>query len=220
MKRTPFTTADGSTTLAVEGWNEHYHSTHGALQESQYVYIKNGLELFKNRPISILEIGFGTGLNALLTYLAHDLLQLSVTYYTIEGFPISLEEAKLMNYTDLLQVPHLQSTFEHLHSLPAGEIHTLSENFLFRKEIQLFETISFVDSFDLIYFDAFGARVQPELWTENIFFRMFRALKKNGKLVTYASNGNARRAMLQVGFLVEKLQGPKGKREMIRATKV
>ena len=211
-------TSDGSTSLYIPQLDETYHSVHGALQETQHVFIKNGLQLFDHQSVSILEIGFGTGLNALVTYKEHNALQLNIRYETVEAYPISWEEASQMNFSEVLS-PTLSPIFEQMHCCSWDETVALSPTFSFKKRLQRFETINDVDSFDLIYFDAFGARVQPELWTMPLFEKMYQALREGGILVTYASKGSARRAMQEVGFQVEKLPGAMGKREMVRAYK-
>ena len=211
-------TSDGSTSLYIPQLDETYHSVHGALQETQHVFIKNGLQLFEHQSISILEIGFGTGLNALVTYKEHKVLQLNIHYETVEAYPISWNEASQMNFSEVLS-PTLSPIFEQMHCCPWDETVALSPTFSFKKRLQRFETINDVDSFDLIYFDAFGAQVQPELWQEAIFQRMYTALKQGGYLVTYAAKGSVRRAMQACGFTVERLPGPLMKREMLRAHK-
>ena len=211
-------TSDGSTSLYIPQLDETYHSVHGALQETQHVFIKNGLQLFEHQSISILEIGFGTGLNALVTYKEHKVLQLNIHYETVEAYPISWEEASQMNFSEVLS-PTLSPIFEQMHCCPWDKTIALSPTFSFKKRLQRFETISDVDSFDLIYFDAFGAQVQPELWQEAIFQQMYAALKQGGYLVTYAAKGSVRRAMQACGFTVERLPGSPMKREMLRAHK-
>ena len=219
MKHELIQTSDGSTSLYIADLQETYHSKHGALQETLHVFIQNGLQLFRQQAVSILEIGFGTGLNALVTYLKHTDLNLSIHYETVEAYPLSWEEASLMNFPSVLNAPALSPIFEQMHTCAWDEPIALSPTFSFKKRLQRFEEIDDLTSFDLIYFDAFGARVQPELWTSFIFDKMYKSLIKNGILVTYASKGSARRAMLEVGFLVEKLPGAMGKREMLRALK-
>ena len=211
-------TSDGSTSLYIPQLDETYHSVHGALQETQHVFIKNGLQLFDHQSISILEIGFGTGLNALVTYKEHKALQLNIRYETVEAYPISWEEASQMNFSEVLS-PTLFPIFEQMHCCPWDETVALFPTFSFKKRLQRFETINDVNSFDLIYFDAFGAQVQPELWREAIFQQMYTALKQGGYLVTYAAKGSVRRAMQACGFTVERLPGPPMKREMLRAHK-
>ena len=219
LKRAILHTHDGSTTIHIEEWDECYHSKFGAIQEAQHVFIKNGLSLFKDQSISILEIGFGTGLNALITFLESKKLGLQVDYVGIEAYPISQTEIKEMNYVSELKAESDEAVFETMHSCLWEEKINLKIDFNLTKKKQFFHEIEYLEQFDLIYFDAFGYRVQPELWTFEIFKLMFKALKKNGVLVTYAARSIIKKNMQEAGFTVEKLQGPPGKREMFRATK-
>ncbi|MDO4230318.1 MAG: tRNA (5-methylaminomethyl-2-thiouridine)(34)-methyltransferase MnmD [Capnocytophaga sp.] len=219
MKREIIKTSDGSTTLQITEWNECYHSKHGAIQEALHVFIKNGLYLFDNQNVSILEIGFGTGLNTLITFIEHSKLGLKVHYQTVEAYPLLWEEVQQMNYCKELKMNNLNSIFEKIHLSNWNENIQLSDTFILTKRQQFFEQIDDENQFDLIYFDAFGARVQPELWEENIFQKMYKSLNFNGYLVTYSAKGSVQRAMKTCGFQVEKLQGPPGKREMLRAKK-
>ncbi|MDL5511616.1 tRNA (5-methylaminomethyl-2-thiouridine)(34)-methyltransferase MnmD [Arenibacter sp. M-2] len=220
MKRKIITTADGSKTIQIEDWNEQYHSVHGAVQEAYHVFIKNGLSLFHDRQLSIMEIGFGTGLNALITLLESEKQGLEVAYTGVEAYPVLPEELEQLEYTGALDAVYLEQHFFKMHQTSWEEAHSMSANFSLLKRQIDFRQISDIDLFDLIYFDAFGARVQPELWTEEVFAIMYRALKQNGVLVTYSAKGSVRRAMQAVGFVVERLPGPPGKREMLRALKV
>ncbi len=219
MKRKIITTADGSKTIHIEDWNEQYHSKHGAIQEAYHVFIKNGLHLFENQNVSILEIGFGTGLNAIITYLEAAKKKLNVDYVGVEGYPVSIEELSHLNYVDQLDEKELKGVFEKMHASNWGDMISISEIFSLQKQQKDFQEISDEEVFDLIYFDAFGARVQPELWTVCVFEKMYNALKKDSYLVTYSAKGSVRRAMQEVGFSVERLPGPPGKREMLRAKK-
>ncbi|MCM5663973.1 tRNA (5-methylaminomethyl-2-thiouridine)(34)-methyltransferase MnmD [Galbibacter mesophilus] len=223
MKRKIIKTSDGSTTIFLEDWNEHYHSKHGAIQEAYHVFIKSGLHPFieKHNPerIAVLEIGFGTGLNAFITYLEAKRLSKFINYEGVEAYPVEKEEVKLLNYVEELDAKQYQSDFDRMHESSWDEFCDISNHFRLKKRKQLFHEINDENSFDIIYFDAFGARVQPELWEVDIFRKMYAALKNNGLLVTYAAKGSVRRAMLEVGFSVEKLPGPPGKREMLRAVK-
>jgi len=220
LKREIIITGDGSTTIHLPDWNEQYHSTHGAIQEAYHVFINNGLECFNNNHnISILEIGFGTGLNCFITFLEAKINNLNIDYTGIEAYPVVHKEIEELNYIRELKADAKQHIFDKMHSLSWNEKHQISTNFSLIKKEQYFEDINGINVFDLIYFDAFGARVQPELWTENIFNIMYRALKKNGILVTYSAKGSVRRAMQAVGFKVERLPGPPGKREMLRGRK-
>lgn len=219
MKREIIRTADGSTTIRLADWDEHYHSKHGAIQEAQHVFIKNGLALFSNRELSVLEIGFGTGLNALITFLEASKLGLTINYVGVEAYPVFPEEVALMNYVEELQAKEYNAVFKRMHQSDWQIAVPLREDFTLTKRQQFFDTIDDLAAYDLIYFDAFGYRVQPELWSTEIFRKMYNALKPNGILVTYAARGVVKRSMMEVGFTVEKLAGPPGKREMFRATK-
>ena len=219
MKRKIITTGDGSKTIQIEDWNEQYHSIHGAVQEAYHVFISHGLSLFKNTDVSILEIGFGTGLNALITLIESKKLHLTINYTGVEAYPISIEELHGLNYIQQLAADDYADSFAQMHGAAWEERIEITQDFSLTKQQKDFKAIEDEKTFDLIYYDAFGARVQPELWTETIFRKMFLALKDNGVLVTYSAKGSVRRAMQAVGFLVERLPGPPGKREMLRATK-
>lgn len=225
MKREIITTNDGSKTIQLPEWNEQYHSIHGAVQEAQHVFLKKGLFHYleqnrtSNTPVHILEIGFGTGLNAFLTLLETTKRQFAIHYTGIEAFPVTYEEAQAMEYPSHIGVKEEASLFDQLHTSKWEEKTTITSQFELTKRKQTFETITDEATYNLIYFDAFGARVQPELWTATIFEKMHNALKNKGILVTYAAKGSVRRAMQAVGFSVERLPGPPGKREMLRATK-
>lgn len=220
MKRKIITTGDGSTTIQIEDWDEQYHSKHGAVQEAYHVFIKNGLSFFSNQKLAILEIGFGTGLNAFITFLESSKANLTINYYGVEAFPVSTEELKQLNYIETLNAETFEKEFRLMHECDWEVFNSISKNFHLKKQQKQFKHINDEDLFNLIYFDAFGARVQPELWTAEIFQKMYSALKPNGILVTYAAKGSVRRAMQAVGFSVERLPGPPGKREMLRATKL
>jgi len=219
MKREIIITSDGSTTIYLPEWNEQYHSKHGAIQEAYHVFIKAGFEQIKKDKIDVLEIGFGTGLNCFITILEVQKNNKKVNYVGVEAYPVLQDEIKKLNYVSVLKAIQYQPIFDKLHAVSLGEKHKILPNFSLTKEQKLFKEIDAVNQFDLIYFDAFGARVQPELWTEDIFKKMFIALKNNGILVTYTAKGSVRRAMQFVGFTVERLPGPPGKREMLRAIK-
>lgn len=219
MKREIIITDDGSTTIRIPDWNENYHSTHGAIQEAKHVFIKNGLDLLQNqKSISILEIGFGTGLNAFITFL-ETLDKEKVNYVGVEAYPISTEEIAQMNYVSELQATQYQVIFDKMHSCDWESQQNITNNFILTKRRQFFQDIDDKEQYDLIYFDAFGFPLQPELWSEVIFKKMFDALLPNGVLVTYACRTSIKNAMLSVGFSIEKLPGAPGKREMLRAIK-
>ena len=219
MKREIIITEDGSTTIRIPEWNENYHSTHGAIQEAKHVFIKNGLDLFQDqKKISILEIGFGTGLNSFITFLETKQKE-QVNYVGVEAYPVVAEEVKQMNYASELNALKDQSIFELMHTCDWEIEKSLTSNFNLTKRKQFFQDITDENCYNLLYFDAFGFPLQPELWSEVIFQKMYDALLSNGVLVTYACRTSIRKAMLTAGFSVEKLPGAPGKREMLRATK-
>jgi tRNA U34 5-methylaminomethyl-2-thiouridine-forming methyltransferase MnmC len=219
LKRNIIQTRDGSTTIHIEEWDECYHSRFGAIQEAQHVFIKKGLSLFENLPVSILEIGFGTGLNAFVTYLATPKLNQTIHYVGVEAYPVAVEEALLMNYVSELNAENERLVFEKMHECPWEQEISFGDHFHLTKRKQFFADINDVEQFDLIYFDAFGYGVQPELWSTSIFKKMYDALNPKGVLVTYAARSVIKRSMIEVGFTVEKHEGAPGKREMFRAIK-
>ena len=223
MKRSIITTSDGSKTIQIEGWNEQYHSIHGALQEAKHVYINAGLKTFlerqpKQNALTVLEIGFGTGLNALLTALESLNISQEICYHGIEAYPVEAEELQALGYHTLIGSD--PSIFQNIHNCSWHETHKILPHFSIVKRQAFFSDIAEANAFDVIYFDAFGPRVQPNLWIESIFKKMYEALRPNGLLVTYCAKGSVRRCMQAVGFEVERLPGPPGKREMLRAIKL
>ncbi|MEW7292603.1 tRNA (5-methylaminomethyl-2-thiouridine)(34)-methyltransferase MnmD [Aquimarina sp. 2304DJ70-9] len=224
LKREIITTADGSTTIHLPELNEQYHSKHGAINEAKHVFIKNGFDYVLGlgvlKKLNILEIGFGTGLNAFITFLEAEKINQKIHYVGVEAYPVAFDEAILMNYSAELSTEEKEPIFELLHQSAWEVPFEISPDFVLTKRKQFFVDIEDKDIFNLIYFDAFGARVQPELWTVEIFQKMYNALQPKGVLVTYSAKGSVRRAMQEVGFQVERLPGPPGKREMLRATKV
>lgn len=219
FERKVIKTQDGSSSLFITEWQEHYHSVHGAVQESYHVFIENGLKKVTTKNINILEVGFGTGLNALITLIEAQKLNISVQYDGLEAFPVQETEHRFLNYAEFFDTENVQNIFDSLFYAKWNENVQIHQNFSLHKKQIFFEKFESLTTYDLIYFDAFGARVQPELWTEIIFQKMYDALLTNGILVTYSAKGSVRRAMLAVGFEVEKLPGAPGKREMLRATK-
>lgn len=217
MKREILITSDGSSTIHLPDWDEQYHSKNGSINESYHVFIESGLKQVEAKEVSILEIGFGTGLNCFITFLE---TKRAINYFGVEAYPVTPEEIEKMNFISILDAEKDSAVFQKMHQVSWGEKHKITNSFSLEKRKQFFEDIDDEDAFNLIYFDAFGARVQPQLWTEEIFLKMFTALKENGILVTYSAKGSARRAMQAVGFTVERLPGPPGKREMLRARKL
>ena len=219
-------TEDGSHTIAFPAMNVTYHSRHGAIQESMHVFIQAGLRYFIdnkkpsfNEGLQIFEEGFGTGLNALLSL--HEAIQTGqkISYHTIEPYPIAIEEACQLNYAHMIN-KDLEEYFYRLHTCEWDKEVAIHRSFSFKKinaTLQQFETSA---QFHLIYFDAFDPEAQPELWTDFIFKNMYNLLYPNGILVTYSSKGIVQRAMKAAGFIIQKLKGPPGKREIIRALKI
>lgn len=211
--------------MADEELQVTYHSRYGAISESLCVFINAGLNHFlqyhsiKDNPVRIFEMGFGTGLNALLALQFAIQKNQKVYYQTIEPIPLSKCEYEQLNYASLLD-NDLQKSFQMLHECvwdKPVEAHPL---FCFKKTKAMLQQFITSQKYDVVFFDAFDPNTQPELWTEDIFKKMFEMLSKNGVLVTYCSKGVVRRAMQAVGFKVEKLKGPKGKREIVRAVKL
>lgn len=213
-------TEDGSNSIQSTKFDATYHSIHGAIQETQTVFIDAAL-MYKaeaQKELSILEIGLGTGLNAFMTYLEATKAGLQIQYTGIEAYPITLELAEQLNYVDLLEVAEEQAQFLKLHTFP-NEWINLSPSFQFYKQIGRFEDLNAQAQFDIIYYDAFAPSVQPELWEIELLEKMYQALKPNGVLTTYCAKGVFKRNLKQVGFKVEGIPGPIGKREMTRAVK-
>ena len=212
-------TGDGSDSLYNEKFDQHYHSLHGALQESMHVFINAGLK-YKQASItdiSILEIGFGTGLNTLLTLL--EAPSSKINYTAIEKFPLSDDIIEQLNYASVINNVNSKESFSKIHAASWNTVHSVTDLFLFKKVELDFENIDFNSEFDVIYYDAFAPNAQPELWTIAIFTKMYNALKSDGILVTYCAKGEVKRNLKAAGFEIEALPGPIGKREMTRAHK-
>jgi len=212
-------TSDNSHTFFDKRTGEHYHSTFGAIQESQHIFIKAALEYKSqnSKELNILEIGFGTGLNALLTYKYAESNNMTINYIGIEAFPIDQKEALVLNYPDLLNIK--QEEFLKMHEDTEDKIR-IGDSFILQKLFNKLELLKLGQAkFDIVYFDAFSPDVQLELWTEDIFKMIFDSMKKNAVLTTYSCKGIVKRAMKSAGFKIEKLPGPPGKREFLRAEK-
>lgn len=218
-------TADGSHTIHSETFNATYHSTHGSIQESKTVFIDAGLNYLIEKvkeEINILEIGFGTGLNAFMTYLEAKNSLVNIRYDGFELYPIGFETAQKLNYPKLLDAVSDEDIFHSWHKKPGAIISVeLSDkhHFNFNLFLDNFEHHIFNPSYDLIYFDAFAPNVQPHLWQESFLQKMYDALDEDGILVTYCAQGAFKRALKSAGFMVEALPGPIGKREITRAHK-
>lgn len=207
-------TADGSPTLFVPALDEHYHSVKGARTESQHVFVEMGLRACRATAPRVLEVGFGTGLNALLTWDEAERAGRPVSYTTLERYPLSAADVAALHYGEDTRL-HL------LHQAPWEEAVPLAPCFTLLKRQADFTLLSLPpDSFDVVYMDAFAPEKQPEMWSEIRFAMLFRALAPGGILTTYCAKGAVRRLMQQVGFLTERLPGPPGgKREILRARK-
>lgn len=222
MKTEIIKTGDGSLTLYVPELDEHYHSTFGAVQESLHVFILSGLNVLagaEKKTINILEIGFGTGLNALLTYF-EKASGCSVNYCSIEAFPLKNEIIKKLNYTDFIKNESSEVIFSKIHNAPWNERIQISEEFFLLKihgKIQQLELAE--NEYELVYFDAFGPDVQPEMWSKDIFEKIGKATRSGGILITYSAKGIVRRNLIAAGFETEKIPGPPGKREITKAIK-
>jgi tRNA U34 5-methylaminomethyl-2-thiouridine-forming methyltransferase MnmC len=217
-------TEDGSTSLFHSGLQETYHSVHGAIQESQHVFIEAGLnhvlQHTSEKNISILEVGFGTGLNALLTAMIAKKLAVKIEYETIEAFPLPMETVDILNYPVILGLVDSELIFNDLHRAAWNKLAEVSPNFCFLKRDLKMEEADFAkEKFDLVYFDAFAPDKQPEMWERGILQKVVDAMKPRAVFVTYSAKGQLKRDLVSLGLLVEKLPGPPGKREMIRATK-
>lgn len=229
MRRNIITTSDGSKTIQLVDWNEQYHSVHGALTEAQHVFLQNGLahriqtdDIIEGdkRQLHITEMGLGTGLNLLLTYdfLIRDRLDLEVTYTGIDKFPVSYEEQSQLNYeryADSLNSSSFSAMCKQAWNTKAMYSGRFS---LEKKQIDL-SVYNDQEPIDLIYFDAFGPRVQPELWTEESLNVLVSKMNTNAVFVTYCAKGVVRRSLQNLGLRVERLPGPPGKREMLRGIK-
>lgn len=214
-------TEDGSHTLFVPELNEHYHSVNGAIQESRHVFVEAGLHACDKQQIRVFEVGFGTGLNALLAYFDAAQSHKEIDYSSIELFPISLQLVNSLNYPSMFSIEHT-NVFKDLHLCAWNQAVKISDFFFLTKIQGDLTEYSFAEenSFDVVFFDAFAPEKQPEMWRQAVFTKLYKALAPNGIFVTYCAKGVVRRMLQKCGFLVERLPGPPGKREMLRARKI
>jgi tRNA U34 5-methylaminomethyl-2-thiouridine-forming methyltransferase MnmC len=221
MERVIRKTADGSNTLFDVKTGESFHSVNGAITESMHVFVNAGLlPVIANKSIiSILEIGFGTGLNALLTFF-NKLPQTELFYHGIEAFPLKNDLVHALNYDQLMDQPHANEVFKWLHEVSWGQTHSFNGYFeLLKQQIDLLQFKAAPESYDLIYFDAFSPAVQPEMWSESVFKKLYLTLKTGGLFTTYSAKGSVKQALRKAGFSIERLNGPPGKRHILRACK-
>jgi len=220
------TTADGSSTLYVPDLDEHYHSMNGAIQESQHVYLASGLSHYiqTNYPIQkscckesqikiqLLEFGFGAGLNALLTAMEAERQKIKIHYTALEKYPLPEEITNQLNYSTVNLM-----LFRAIHQSEWGNPIAITPYFILQKLAVDFTSFDFPSRYDVVYYDAFAPDKQPEVWSQKLFDRLFPAMNRGGVLTTYCAKGNIRRMMQQAGFIVERIPGAAGKREMLRA---
>ena len=209
-------------TLSLPNSDEHYHSMHGALQESTHVYIQNGLLQIQKSAVRILEIGLGTGLNCLLTYdtfLKSENMHL-IEYTAVEAHPVDPDIIAELGYHNQIKSIDSEKFLKQLHTSPANTTFEAATNFYCLLHHRKIEEITLPkNEYDLVYFDAFGPRNQPEMWSEEILQKMFDSIDSGGMLLTYCAKGSVKRSLKSIGFLVESLPGPPGKREITRALK-
>ncbi len=220
VQRAITSTADGSHTVSIPGLNVMYHSKYGAIQESVHVFMQAGLHYLLNRSsvprtLKVLEVGLGTGLNAFLMAIESQKLEFPVSYTTLEPFPLTAAEAAALNYPELLGHPDL---FRSIHESTWNEPVSISEYFTLEKYVTPLQLFTSSTTYQLVFFHAFAPLAQPEMWTVDMFRKVYGLMEKGGVLVTYCSKGDVKRAMKAAGFTIEKLPGPIGKREMVRAT--
>jgi tRNA U34 5-methylaminomethyl-2-thiouridine-forming methyltransferase MnmC len=215
----PYRTRDGSFTLRSEQLDVFHHSVHGAVQESMHVFIDEGLKHVAAKHIDVLEVGLGTGLNALLTWIHAMESDKSVRYTALEPYPVQQDVLVQIDHPGALLRPDLRDSFLEMMRAPEGAEQQMADTFTFMRSAVSAGALREVERYDIVYFDAFAPRTQPELWTEDVFRCMHDALRPGGILVTYCAKGNVRRAMLAAGFTVDRVPGPPAKRQMLRATR-
>ncbi len=220
MKSGIYITEDGSHSYVSDHFGESYHSRHGAIQESQHVFINAGLLAQQSKdPIHVLEMGFGTGLNAFMTLIEATRLKKTIHYVGIEAFPISSQDIPKLNFAKKLNAREHDALFHQMHALKSHQISILHPYFHFEKRIMDIMEFESQSIFDVIYFDAFAPAAQPQLWESELLLKMYEALRPGGILVTYCAKGVVKRTLKSVGFTIEAIPGPPGKREMTRAIK-
>ena len=216
-------TEDGSHSLYHEGFNETYHSFHGAVQESRHVFLKEGLDYlnahFNPKTIRVLEVGFGTGLNAILTSEWALKTQINIEYTTLEPFPLSKEVYQALNYHEFFEDETVKDRFLELHHAAwENEFHH-NEFFSIVKTESKLQDFQTNLCFDIVFFDAFAPSKQSEMWDLKVIEKTASLLDSNGVFVTYCAKGQLKRDLKSAGLMVETLPGPPGKKEMVRGVK-
>lgn len=217
LKRELKITEDGSYTFYMPDLDEHYHSTHGAIQESKHVFLEAGLNFSDKNPIHILEVGFGTGLNCFLTLLESIKTNRKIIYHSIELYPLEKDQIECLNYTEKTDALGID-LFQKIHRADWNINVEITKNFTLHKLLGDLKTYTFSGKYDLIYFDAFAPDVQADLWTEEIFKKLYKTTNTNAILTTYCAKGIVKQALRASGFEVKRLAGPPGKRHMLRAS--
>lgn len=219
MKREIRRTADGSATIYLPDLDENYHSNHGAIQEARHVFLQHGIETLPHDQITVFEMGFGTGLNALLTYQFGREKNKQIRYLGIEAYPVEKELIEVLDYASEIGGGH-GPVFDQMHTSSWNEEIELSAHFRLKKiHLKIEDYVPEKETVDIVYFDAFGPRAQSEMWQLSVLDKMHRMLRPNGILVTYCAMGQFKRDLKSLGFVVEGKPGPPGKREMTVATK-
>ena len=208
------TTADGSHTLYMPAIEESYHSMYGAIQESTFIFIEQGLRTCPKSVVQVLEIGFGTGLNALLTALEANRTKKKIHYTTLELYPVSVQDTQSLNYPELLE--NSRELFDEIHRALWEKEVEISPFFVLHKVKTDFTTYNPPAMYDVIYFDAFSPEKQSEMWHEFGFAKIMEHCNSDAVLTTYCAKGTVRRTLQKVGFRVERVPGPPGKREILR----
>lgn len=222
MNRKIIVTNDNSKSLFVPSLNETYHSTNGALQEARHIFVNNGLAYFDaQKSISVFEMGFGTGLNALVTLQFSKEKKKVINYHCIEKYPLPFNLIEELDHPTTAHLTEFSEDYHRLHHSEWNELIEINPNFHFSKQnVDLVDFKSDINEVDLVFFDAFAPQIQPELWTKESLKKMYDLLRVGGILVTYCAQGEFKRVLKSLGFLVEGLPGPIGKREITRAVKV
>ncbi len=218
MKRRIIKTADGSTSIFVEELNEYYHSVHGARSESEHVFIQYGLAQIKGKnSIKLLEVGFGTALNALLSCLYAMQNGICIEYHAIEAFPLQKNEIEALQFANNKEE---SAIFSKIHQADWNKKQIITDQFIIFKEDKKLQQVNLpLSYYDVIFYDAFSPNVQPEMWTAKILQKITAAMQKNGVFTTYCVKGEIKRILKSQGLEIIKQIGPKGKREILNAIK-
>jgi len=211
-------TKDGSHTIYIPELDEHYHSIHGAINESIHVFLQSGFSFHPILNLRILEIGFGTGLNAILTMIRAEEENRMVTYHAVELNPLPIKIIRQLNYPLLLEGIYKEK-FRQVHEITWNIEHEITSLFRLKKILADISDYELTGGYNLVYFDAFAPDKQPDMWKQEILLKIYNAMDQGGILTTYSVKGEIKRKFENCGFHVEKIPGPPGKREMLRCVK-